>query len=321
MESVRPARLLATTPQFVRQLALAGREDRLTGLAAEVAFFAVLGIFPGLLAVAAALGSLDAMVGDDLALRAEQRVVDFLKTFLTNRAEGAVEAVRALFKHRSGGVLTFGVAASLWAASRGMAGVLRAVAEIYDAEEHRSSVRRRLVALALALGSLVVMALVLTMLVLGPLLGRGRDLAGSLGAGELYVTLWEWLRIPVAFLVLVGWAGVVLHAAPHQHTGWRREAVGPVVTGVLWLVVSLAFRLYLALFGGNEVFGVLGGALVILLWLYLLSLALLIGGEVNAVLARPSSARLRSCRSPSRAGPAAATGRRAETPGSRRPDA
>ncbi len=280
---------LRATAKFVRQLAVAARDDRIGGLAAEVAFFAVLGIFPGLLAVAAALGSLDAVLGDDLAGRAEQRVVDVLNTFLTDRAKGAVEAVRSLFRHRSGGVLSFGMAAAMWAASRGMAGVLRALTEIYDVEERRSVARTRLVALVLAIGSLVAMALILSMLVLGPLLGGGRDLARSLGIGELYVALWEWLSIPVAFLVLAAWAGVVLHSAPHRHTTWRREAAGAIVTAALWLVVSIAFRLYLALFGGNEVFGVLGGALVILLWVYLLSFALLVGGEVNATLARPST--------------------------------
>jgi uncharacterized BrkB/YihY/UPF0761 family membrane protein len=61
----------------------------------------------------------------------------------------------------------------------------------------------------------------------------------------------------------------------------RRRAL----TGALWLIVSGAFRLYLHLFGGNPVFGVLGGARVVLLWLYLLSLGLLIGAELNAVLA------------------------------------
>ncbi len=57
-------------------------------------------------------------------------------------------------------------------------------------------------------------------------------------------------------------------------------------TPVLWLAVSVAFRLYLHFVGGNEVFRVLGGALVVVLWLYMLSLALLVGAELNAVLAR-----------------------------------
>ncbi len=89
----------------------------------------------------------------------------------------------------------------------------------------------------------------------------------------------------MAFLVLVGWAAVVFHSVPHAHAGWRAHFGGAALTGALWLMASGGLRLYLQLFGGNPVFGVLGGALVVLLWMYLLSLALLLGAELNAVLA------------------------------------
>lgn len=265
----------------------AAKADRLGGLAAEVAFFAVLSIFPAFLAMAAALGSLQSLIGGDFAREAEQRVVDFVQTFLTNRAEGTVEAVRDLFRKQSGGVFTFGVAVALWSASRGMRVVLRTIGEINDVEETRSGARRALVAVGLVLCSLVATAVMLAMIVLGPLLGRGQALARAWGVGELYLTLWQWLRLPVAFLVLLAWATLILHSAPHRCRGWRLDAAGALVTGVLSLVASLAFRLYLDLFGGNPVFGVLGSALVVLVWFYLLSAALLIGAELNAVLAEP----------------------------------
>lgn len=265
-------------------MARGAKEDRLGGLAAEVAFFALLSVFPAFLAIAAALGSLQSIIGGEVAREAQQRVEEFLQTFLTSRAHGTVEAVRDLFRHQSGGVFTFGVAVALWSASRGMRAVLRAVGEIYDLEESRSRLRRAVVALALVLCTLVATAAMLAMVVLGPLLGHGRALARSWDIDELYVTLWEWLRLPVAFLVLVGWATLVLHAAPHVHRGWRQDAAGALVTSILSLLVSLGFRVYLDLFGGNPVFGVLGGALVVLLWLYLLSAALLLGAELNAVL-------------------------------------
>ncbi|MDP9070279.1 MAG: YihY/virulence factor BrkB family protein [Actinomycetota bacterium] len=273
----------------VRGVARGAKEDRLGGLAAEVAFFALLSIFPAFLAIAAALGSLQSLIGGDLAREAQQRVEEFLRTFLTSRAAGTVDAVRDLFRHQSGGVFTFGAGVALWSASRGMRAVLRAIGQIHDLEETRPRLRRAVVALALVLCTLVATAVMLAMVVLGPLLGQGRALARSWGVDELYVTLWEWLRLPVAFLVLLGWATLVLHAAPHVHRGWRHDAAGALLTGVLSLAVSLAFRLYLALFGGNPVFGVLGGALVVLAWLYLLSATLLFGAELNAVLAERAS--------------------------------
>ncbi|MDQ4131697.1 MAG: YihY/virulence factor BrkB family protein [Actinomycetota bacterium] len=259
-------------------------------MAAEVAFFSVLSVFPGLLAIAAAIGWLDGLFGADLVRDAERRVLDVLETFLSDNADGSIHAVEALFREGSGGVFTVAVVAALWAASRGMAAVVRAIAQIYDVEDPRSTIQRRLLAIGLAVGSMFVISLMLAMLVLGPLLGAGRAAARAVGVDELYGKAWQWLGIPVAFLVLVGWAVVILHAAAHAHRGWRSHLVAGAVVGGGWLLGSLAFRAYLAVFGGNPVFGVLGGALVVLLWLYVLSLALLLGAEVNAVLDSPEPA-------------------------------
>lgn len=243
-------------------------------------------MFPGMLAVAAALGSLDRFLGVEVARRAEREVVGVLTTLLADSGEGTVDAVRALFREGDAGVFTIGLVGAVWAASRGMAAVLRALSDIYDTEETRSGLRRRGVAVVLAIGSLLLVALVLVMIVLGPLFGFGRDLARTVGLGDAYGTLWSFVALPVAFLALVGWTTVAFHAVPHTHVGWRHHAAGAALTGVLWLAVSVGLRLYLHFVGGNEVFGVLGGALVVLIWMYLLSLALLIGAELNAVLAR-----------------------------------
>lgn len=278
----RPA--VRATANLVADVAQGCRNDRVSGLAAEVAFFAVLSIFPGLLALAAALGFLEQLVGGDVAGEAQDRVVAVLETFLSEQASGVVEAVQELFRQGSAGVLTFGFAAALWAASRGTAAVLRALSDVYDAEETRSRLRTRALGVALAFGSLIVIAVMLAMLVLGPLLGLGRAAAKLVGLDEAYAGAWRWAGLPLSFVVLAGWAAAMLHAAPHRHSSWKLHAIGGFVTGILWVAVSSAFRLYLQLFGGNAVLGVLGGALVVLVWLYFLSAALLVGGEVNAVL-------------------------------------
>ena len=273
--------------RFSRRVKAGWTDDRASGLAAEVAFFAVLSIFPGLLAVAAAVGWLDGLFGESVLRRVEGRLLDTLQTFLTENADGTIRAVQALFRQGSGGIFTVGMVTALWSASRGMAAALRAIAAIYGAEDQRSLIRRRLLALGLAVGSMLVVSLTLAMLVLGPLFGAGRAAAAALGVDDMYGRVWEWLGIPVASAVLVGWAVVILHAAPHSHRSWRPHLLAGASVGAGWLVGSLALRSYLAVLGGNAVFGILGGALVVLLWFYLLSLALMLGAEVNAVLDSP----------------------------------
>ena len=262
-------------------------DDRVTGLAAEVAFFAILGIFPGLLALGGALGFAEAVLGRDVADRAQRVILGFLTTFLTERASGMADAVRALFEETNVALVSFAALGAVWSMWRAMRAVMRALAVVYDAEEHRSPLRVGLLALGLALVTLVVSAVMLAVFVLGPLFGGARALAGTVGLGEVFGALWEWLRLPLAFVVLLAWAATLFHVAPHRRSPLRSDLPGAILTGVLWLLFSVGLRLYLEVAGGvNQVLGVIGGVLTVLLWLYLLSLALLLGGELNGVLAQ-----------------------------------
>lgn len=304
---------------IVAQMVVDSKDDRIGGLAAEVAFFALLSAFPALLAVASGLGALDHVFGSALVTRAEQQVIDVLETFLTDKAAGTTHAVAALFEGGSGGVFTFGVVTAVWSASRGMSTVLRTMAQIYDVADARSRIRRRLVAVGLALASVLMIILTLTALVVGPLFGAGRHVAAWLGVDQAYGVIWQWVGLPLALVALLAWAAAVFHAVPHQHVGWRQHVAGAALTGVLWLVVSVGLRLYLVVFGGNPIFGILGGALVVLVWLYLLSLALLIGAELNAVLSERALRRRRGDDGPEATGPPLSPGPELEESPSRTP--
>jgi membrane protein len=157
---------------------------------------------------------------------------------------------------------------------------------VYDLDERRSYVGLRAVGLALALGTVLVVAGMLSMLVLGPLLGTGRDVADALGLGRGFATFWDWVRWPIAVTVMVAWAATVLHVAPNHHTPWRWELPGAVLAAAAWAALSTLLRVYLsvATARANQVLGTLGGSLIVLLWLYLLAAGLLLGGELNAVL-------------------------------------
>ena len=270
---------------LARALAREWREDRVTGLAAEVAFFAVLGFFPALLAIAGALGSLDALVGHRLADRASARAIEFLSGVLTDEADETIRAVEQLFAEENPGIFTVGLVAALWAASRGFMGVIRALDVAYDVEERRGYLQTRLTALGLALGTVVVVATTLAVLVLGPFLGTAQDVADILGLGGMFEAFWRWLRWPVAVTMLVAWSTVVFHVAPFHRVPWRWDVPGALLTAALWAILSVGMRLYLVVAGtGNAVLGTLGGVLILVVWLYLLAVGLLAGGELNGVL-------------------------------------
>jgi hypothetical protein len=94
-------------------------DDRLTGLAAEMAFFVVLSVFPGLIVLAATLGSLDSLVGQEVAAEAQDIVIDFLRRILTDEASPVIEVAQDLFTEQRGGVVTVSLLGSFWSLTRG----------------------------------------------------------------------------------------------------------------------------------------------------------------------------------------------------------
>ncbi len=273
--------------QFLRALLREWTDDRVPDFAGSVAFYAILSLFPAFLSLAALLGVLDSAVGGNVATRVETRVIDFLQTILTSEADSTVAAVRDLFDQARPGLLTFSLLAAFWALSRGFAALIRALDEVYDLEDERSWFRMRATALALGVGSILSAAVMLALLVVGPLLGNGRDVAAKIGMGDQFVFLWDVLRLPLAFVLLVLWAATILHVAPAHTTPWRSDLPGAVVAGVLWIVFSAGLRVYIEFAqAGNAVFGALGGVLILLLWFWLLAVAALIGGEINQLLLR-----------------------------------
>ncbi len=261
-------------------------KDRLLGLSAETAFFAVLSIFPGLLVVSGLLGVLDVVVGADLAQRAQTQVTNALDLVLTSEASGAVRSVEQLFETSRGGLLTTATLGALVTLSGAFATVIEALNLAYDTVERRSWLRRRLVGLMLGAATVVVAVVTLAVVVVGPLFGRGQDLASWVGLGTVFAVVWDLLRLPAVFVAVTAWVMALYRYAPSRRSRWRACLPGAVLTSVLWLAATGGFHVYLEVLGSrNPVLGAFGGGVIVMTWVYLLSLALLAGGELNATVA------------------------------------
>lgn len=287
----RLVRLAVASVRFCASIAREMRrewsEDRVGGLAAEIAFFAVLGLFPAVLVVAAGLGLVDSLVGAANAADAEAWIVASLKDVFGT--DNTIEAtIRDLFAGSNAGALSSGVVLTLYAASRGFVAVVSALEVAYDHENRRDWLSTRLVGLGLTALTALMVAVVVTMLVVGPLFGLGDHLAERLGVGGAFARTWTLLQLPVAFGAVVVWAATVYHVAPRHRSPWRAELPGAVLAAVWFVAVSSGFGIYLgfASQGANAVFGLLGGALTLLFWLYLMAMGLVVGAELNAIVAR-----------------------------------
>ncbi|MCC5952125.1 MAG: YihY/virulence factor BrkB family protein [Acidimicrobiia bacterium] len=283
-ERIEQHRIGGPVLRFVTELIEAFRVDRITGLGAEVAFFAFLGLFPLLLVFASVLGFLDTLVGESIAREVEDAVIDFLQSILTDEGAGFITAVENLFNEPAPGLLSIGILLTLWTASRGFAAVTNGLDVVYDYDERRGWLMGRLIGLGMTVVTVVVVALLGAMMIVGPLLGTGQDLAERFELGEAFVTVWTWLRGPLVFVVTVVWATSLYHVAPSSRSLWRHDLPGAIVAALGWILVTIGFRIYVDLTPPDTAAGTVGSVLVAVLWIYAMAIVLLLGGEINAVL-------------------------------------
>ena len=266
--------------------------DRILGLAAENAFMAVLTLFPTLLVFAATLGQLGTLIGADNAATVENNLLNFLRRVLTSSADGAIETARGLFD-TNGNALTIALVLALASSAQAFAGIVNTVTLAYDVRDRRGWWKRRWIGLLLATGSVLTGTVLITAIVIGPLFGQATAVVGKIGLSQEYAFVWAYIRYLVAFLALIAWATTLFHICADRPGRWRSGLWGGFLTALLWLAASVGFSYYLQLVvPKSPVLGALGGGLILMTWFYLLTLALLIGAELNAVLLARRSVRL-----------------------------
>ena len=274
-------------------------EHRQTGHAAEMSFFALLTLVPSTVAVGAALSFLERFVGPQRIARGQDEAIAALRLLMSPRLTDEVIApfVRAQLSQQRGGVALGGLVLTWWLSSHLFTSTSHALDRAYGVTDRRPTLTQRCIALGFALASVVVVALTLGILVVGPL-GGGPDIAERLGLGRAVALAWSMARWPALLLILIGFLICLHRFSPNVEHSWKDCVPGAALGVLLWVIAAAGFRLYLGLGGGvargvtlqDETVAVIGravGAVVAtVLWTYFSSVAILIGGELNAELAR-----------------------------------
>lgn len=277
-----PRRLRPGVELVVRTVADA-LDDRVVGLSAEIAFFTILALPPLLLTVVAALGYLP---GDQGQAFVEGVSAAARRVFTTDTVDDLIRPIlEEVVTGERIGVLSGAFAIAVFSASRALRVVLTSVTIAYDLEEQRPSWAQRLYGLATTLGLLVIVPILLPLLLAGPDLGQELTMYAVVPA--VTAVIWPyiyWLGVGVG--AVLGVAGLYHLAAPWW-TPFRRDLPGAVLAVGVWLATSAGLRTYAeqALIG-REVFQVIAGPLVLLLWLYMLAFGVVVGAELNAELER-----------------------------------
>jgi len=254
-----------------------------TTLAAAMTYHTILALFPFLLLLAGLTSIVDTVFDvPDLT----QKIVGQAAKAMPDDAVSVLEGfVNDVVQGQGGGAIFFGLVGSLWAASSAVSTAIKAMNSTYDVKEDRGFIKGKLVALGLTV--------VFSVLLLGAtaLAGLGGIMAGGigdwLGWDPGFVTLWNWLT-PVLSIAMVMAAVIILYKwAPHTNLTMRSVIPGAVLFLVVWLVFSVGFAFYISNFGSyNRVYGSLAAVIILLIWMYWSNLFLLVGAELNSVIAR-----------------------------------
>lgn len=269
---------------------------RTTGHAAEMAFFAVLTLVPSTIAVGSALGLSKQVVGAGPVAQAEEAATGAVRVLMGPQLADNVIApfVHAQLSQPHQDVALGALLIAWWLSSHLFMATSHALDYAYGVRDHRPTVVQRFIALAFALGSVAVVAVTVEMMVTGPLGNLTGDPAKALGIEGTYSSLWSVVRWPVGLALVVGFLVCLYRFSANVKHCWRDCLPGAIAGAILWISAAVAFRLTA---GARDWSGVasndpsvtligqaVNAVVSTVLWAYLASIAILLGGELNAVL-------------------------------------
>lgn len=266
-----------TFRQFLVDLNREISEDNVFVGAAALGYYLTLAIFPALILLMTIIPYLP-------VANIDQEIMSVLETALPEDAFSMVSrVVEEVTSQRRGGLLSFGVLGTLWAASTGMYAIMQQLNITYDVSEARSYIRARAVALALSImfGLLVIGAFWL--IVAG---GAAEDWLGEQrGIPDFLLTIFAVFRwIVIVLALLLGFA-LIYKFAPNVEQKFRFITPGSVIGVLLLIIASLGFAIYVANFADySATYGSIGAVIILMFWLYIAGLVILVGSEINALI-------------------------------------
>ncbi len=262
--------------QFARDLKKEISEDNVSNGAAALAYYLMLAVFP------AAIFGLSLIAYLPIP-NLDQAIMDMLRQALPpESAQMFTGVVQDTVRQRRGGLLSFGVVLTLWAASNGLYAVMQQLNITYDVREGRPFWKARGTALLLTLAFAVLIIGAFGLIVFGGVIQR--LLSSALGASALLLVAFaafRWLIIAAALLLAFSLA---YYFGPDVEQRFAFITPGSALGVVLLAVGSLAFRFYVSRFGNySATYGSIGAVIILLLWLYLAGWVILLGSEINAL--------------------------------------
>ncbi|MEH6944310.1 YihY/virulence factor BrkB family protein [Bacillus sp. JJ722] len=263
-----------TTTRFLAKIIIRMQDHDVSGMAAQLAFFFLLSIFPLLLFLVTLLPYLPITAQDILA---------FLSTYVPESSMQIIESQVINIMQGSGKLLSFGVIATLWSASNGMNAIHKALNRAYNVEDNRTYLFTRTISIILTIAMVFVFIIGLILPVFGKQIGM--FIFSHLDLNHNFQVVWNVLRWVMSILILFCVFSILYWLVPFNRNLRRKVAPGALFTTVGWSVVSWGFSYYVNNFSSyTATYGSIGGIIALMLWFYLSAHIIIIGGELNAMV-------------------------------------
>jgi membrane protein len=254
---------------------------RIAGLSAEIAYNAIFSIFPAILTLLTAIGSLNLPEGQLLELT--QNIDGVVPEEAIALVRIVIDGLRGTSNQQ---LFSLSFALALWISSSVMGSIMSALDQIYHIPKrrHRPFWKAKLIAIGLSLGTLLLLLTAIVTMFIGDL---GVELLKhrSQWLAPMAVWIWQTLSLPLSLSIVMATLGFIYRYGPSRWQSGAPILPGVLVAAGLWAIVSGVFRFYVINFGNyNQVYGAIGALMILLLWLYVSAFAMLIGAQVNNVL-------------------------------------
>ncbi|QQY80061.1 membrane protein [Keratinibaculum paraultunense] len=266
--------------RFLEELLCRIKEDEVTAIGGQLTYFLILSIFPFLIFFLNLLSYTSIT---------QKGILSNLLIVLPIETQILLESIiNEIMNSSSQTLLSLGIILTIWTGSLGITSIIRAVNKAYNVKKKRPYWRLKGLSILFTIILALLLMLVLTMLVFGEIIGK--KIFAYLGATHVFYYIWELLRIIIPFISMILIFALIYKLSPTPEEGlnikFSQTLPGAIFTTTGWIIASMIFSIYVNNFANySKTYGSIGGIIVLLLWLYITSIMIVLGGEINGAYA------------------------------------
>ncbi|MRX73359.1 YihY family inner membrane protein [Bacillus lacus] len=267
---------------FLAELMKRFFNDDVTGMSAELAYFFLLSLFPFLIFLITLFGFLPL---------SEEDVLSFLAQYAPEGTMLMIENILSqVLNTQNGGLLSFGILATIWSASNGIHSIVRALNKAFEVSESRSFFAARGISILLTFAMVFVIIVALLLPVFGHEIGL--FIFSLFGFSELFFHLWNAIRWVLSALILFVVFAALYLFAPNKHLLLKHVLPGAAFSTIGWIAASAIFSYFVTSFANfSAMYGSIGGIIILMIWFYITGMMIILGGELNAAFYKRHSAK------------------------------